>query len=139
MGNFDSGNNADLDVSDDVVLKYRNVHVAAGQPSLQIEFRGSVPLTQPSALLFNFESRVSTPNLAQQTEFFNFLTNQYETFDKRNASVTDEAYTAQVDNAGVYVNVDGSVRARVTLTVTGPVFMQPWALNMDQAQFQVIE
>ena len=139
VGVYDSGTNADLEQSDDAALKYRNVHVETGDPTLQIEFRGTVPLAQPSRLLFNFESRVTTPNVTQVTEIYNFLTGQYEVFDTRNASVTDDAYTTEVTGAAVYVNVDGSVRARITLSANGPVIGQPWAVIMDQAQFQVIE
>ncbi|MEM9410025.1 MAG: PQQ-dependent sugar dehydrogenase, partial [Planctomycetota bacterium] len=135
----ESGTNADLNASDDTYLKYRNVAAASGDTALQMNIWGNVPFTDASALRFNFESNVTTPNLTQTIEIFNFLTDQYEEFDSRNASVTDELVNVEIDDPAVYINAFGDVRARITYSSNGPVVSSPWAALMDLAQFQVIE
>lgn len=139
VGDFESGSPADLLVSDDVTLNYRSEAVPNGQPAIQIEFRGTVPSSTPALLKFDIESRVSTPNLHQQVEIFNFLTNQYELFDSRTPSLTDVLISIEIAGATAYTGPIGDVRTRVTLTVNGPVTAFPWALIMDRVGWQFID
>ncbi len=139
VGDYESGSPADLLVSDDVTLNYRSEAVPNGQPALQLEFRGTVPSVAPALLKFEIEYRVSSPNLVQQIEFFNFLTNEYELFDTRNAPLVDDVVTVEIADANAYTGPIGDVRTRITLTVDGPVVAFPWAIIMDRLGWQYID
>ena len=135
-GILDSGTIDDLAVSDDVGIKYRSI---AGTPSIQLGFRGSLTTTSPSVMMFNIESRVTSPNVTQTVEIFNFITNAYEEFDSRTGSITDETVTIEISNASNYVGPTGNVDSRVSWSANGPVTHFPWSTVIDQVGWQFID
>ncbi len=139
VGMFESGSLADLADSDDVGLKYRSVPAPTGDPSIRLEFRGNISTTSPSVIFFNMESRVTTPNVNQKIEFFNFLTGDYEEVDNRDASFTDDALTVEISSPNFFASVTGEVRTRVTWSATGPVIGFPWATVVDQVGWDFID
>ena len=137
-GTYQSGSEADLDESDGNTMDYSSVVPVSG-PAIDLWFFGSVPMTNPDLLRFNLESQVTTPNLTQTIELYNFLTDGFEVFDTRTASTSNELVTVEVEDTANYTDVNGDVRARVTLTADGPVTGFPWTLKMDQAGWQILE
>lgn len=135
-GILESGSIDDLNDSDDVAVKFRSV---AGTPNIQLGFRGSMPTSDPQELIFNMESRTTSPNVIQTIEVFNYVTNMFEVFDKRLASTTDAQISIEIDNATDYVGATGNVETRVTWDANGPVTHFPWAAVIDQVGWQFIE
>ncbi len=139
VGVYQSGSEKDLAESDGNTLNYSAEATAAGQPALELLIDGTVPATDPNSLVFQFESLVNTPNLVQSIEVFNYLTETFETFDKRGASTSNESITIEVSDPISYISAMGEVRARVRLTATGPVVGFPWSLAMDRIGWQILQ
>ena len=139
VGTFDSGSNDNLVDSDDAVLKYRNANVAPSEVGAQLFLIGSVPSSSPNTLFFNFESKTSSPNLNQNIEFFNYMTNDFESVDTRDLTLTDDAFTIEMENPTNYVSATGEVRVRASVSATGPVLGSPWAWSVDVARWEIID
>ena len=135
-GMYESGTIDDLDESDDIGVTYRAV---TSTPQVQLGFRGSVTTTSPDVLVFNMENRVTSPNVTQTIEIFNFITNSYEVFDTRSGATADSQVSIEINNASNYVGALGNVDTRVTWTANGPVTQFPWAVVIDQLGWQFID
>ena len=135
-GILESGTINDLNESDDVAVKYRAV---SSTPSVQLGFRGSIATSSPSVLVFNIESRATSPNVTQTIEIFNFVTNSYEVFDTRPATTNDDVVSIEINNATNYVGATGNVDTRVTWNANGPVTHFPWAAVIDQVGWQFVD
>lgn len=135
-GILESGSFADLASSDDSALRYRAV---TSTPSIQLGFRGSIATSSPSVLVFKMENRVTTPNVTQTIEVFNFITNSYEVFDTRTGSTSDQEATVEINDATNYAGALGNIDVRVTWNADGTVTHFPWGTAVDQVSFQFID
>jgi len=135
-GLLESGTIDDLNDSDDVAVRYR---AETDNPNIQLGFRGTVATSTPSVLVFNMENRVTSPNVTQTVEIFNFITNSYEVFDTRDGATADSLISIEINDAANYVGAAGNVDTRVTWNANGPVTHFPWATVIDQVGWQFIE
>ena len=85
------------------------------------------------------ENRVSTPNVTQTIEVFNYVTNSFEVFDTRTGSTTDSVVSIEINNGTNYVGAAGNVETRITWSASGPVTHFPWATIIDQVGWQFID
>ena len=127
--------------SDDDHLSFTaGITIGLLDPPVHIELIGTSSVLSPSEMSFTLESSVNTAGLQQTIEVFNYDTGQFEILNQGAASLADA--TVSTDLAGdltQYIDDEaGEVRARVSWIAVGPIFLYPWAVNMDLAGWQIV-
>jgi Flp pilus assembly protein TadD len=98
VGQFVSGDQADLAASDDQRLIYRSFKPAAGinrdprvvpRNSVRLEFSTIAPHANPCELRLQIEARVEVENLTQRIQLFDYQANQFVEVDSRPATTSD--------------------------------------------------
>lgn len=141
-GKITSGSFNELADSDDNYLT-----VLAGLPdgttdeSVAITMTANSVDTDFSTLNFIIESNVNTPNVVQEIQLFNFLSNEFETIDSRDAELADTSIEVLVTgDASRFVTPGaGTMIARVSFESVGPTLFFPWSVQLDQVQWQISE
>lgn len=139
-GNFVSGSLPDVHFSDD--LRYvgsRGITFSTQDPPLQIQFEANAVTATTNELQFHLEASVSSVNLQQTIELFNWSTGLYETVDVRNATVSDATVDIAVTaNASRFIRAgDALMRAKVSFKAVGPVSVGQWQARIDRATWHV--
>ena len=138
-GSLASGGVEELLNSDDNSVR---VFSALARPffenSIEIQLTGTSPNLAPLTLSFSIESRVSTPNVIQQIDFFNNETGLFQTVHSGPAATNESVIDFTLDDdVQRYVDPDnGEIRARVSLAAIGPVFGFPWSFYIDRANWE---
>jgi len=136
-----SGTLEDSFTSDDEYLKFNpGITLFPTEPPVWLIFNGTLPSDSPATLKIRLEARANTVGLNQTIQSFNWNTNQYEQVSSTNASVnTDSVVTVDLTNGiGSYVQQGtGAVRVRLGWRATGPVFLFPWTICVDQVVWEV--
>ena len=140
-GRLSSGSLSDLFSSDDsdlVVLP--GVVLNAAEAPVQVLLEGTSPLGTALELGFLLESHVSSSNLSQKIELFNFVTGLWEQVDSRAATTSDSIVHAHVTaNPGRFIEAGTRrVRARVSYRPTGPVQQVQWTASLDRAHWTIV-
>lgn len=139
-GTIGSGGVPELQFTDNTFLQ---IYSAVAQPVVEaaivVDFQAFIPDFAPDSITFVLESRVSTPNVEQQVELFNFATQEFEVADVQAASTLDDSVEVILSGElSEYVNQStGELRAKASWTTVGPVLGFPWSLNLDQVAWQV--
>jgi hypothetical protein len=127
--------------SDDQYLKFNpGITLFPTEPPVWLIFNGTLPSDSPATLSAKLEARANTVGLNQTIQAFNWNSGQYELVDSRNASVNnDSVATVDLTNGiGSYVEQGtGAVRLRIGWRATGPVFLFPWTICIDQVVWEV--
>jgi hypothetical protein len=98
-------------------------------------FDGVVSSDALSELQIVLESQASTTGLTATAEAWNWNTNSYDVVDQSAATFNiDSVRTIDIsDNIGQYRQVgSGAVRVRLGWRQTGPIFVFPWNVKIDQ-------
>jgi hypothetical protein len=136
-----SGTEEQLFASDDEYVRVearRATEVAAA--SVEIEVIGSVPSTDPVALLFVVEAAAGGSPAVQVIELFDYVAGVWETMDERDAPTSDTTVTVSIGtNPARFIDAEtGEVRARVGIHDRGVTF-PAWDGRYDQVYWSVVE
>ena len=104
-----------------------------------IEMETTTPVLMENGIQVDMQIRVNTPNVEQEIEIFNFTDESFETINVSDLATVDTDTAAEVTGE-LYDFVDpdsGNIRARVTWRQKGPVFLSPWTIFIDRAEFVV--
>ena len=90
-------------------------------------------------LTFIIETSSNTPNVAQNIELFNFITQEYELIDSRPLPTMDTSIEIEVSGNASRFTTPGSgmLIARVSFASSGPTLFFPWQVNVDQIVWQI--
>jgi hypothetical protein len=85
------------------------------------------------------EAHVSSSNISQQIELFNFVTGTWQAVDTRTATAVDSLVHVHVTtNPGRFVRAsDLRVMAKVSYRALGPVPIFLWTASLDRAAWTV--
>ncbi len=138
-GSVFSGNLASLSASDNSRLVLRpGVTLSQSQAPIVYVVEADSPELNPSHLTFGIEGSMSASTGQRVIELYNFDTSAYETVSTA-AMNTTEALT-EIDiatNPGRFIAGDGTVRARISHRVTGPVLSFPWSSSTDHIYWEL--
>ena len=132
------GGTASLAENDSNYLRVRpGVVLSSSEAPVQIILEGTTPFRDAAEFRFKLEAAVSSTNLRQTTDLFNFQTNQWEQVDTRSASLSDSRIDLVFTNARFIDTATGTVRARVHFKAIGPIISYPWVARLDYAAWTV--
>ena len=128
-----SGDVNGLQNSDDRDLVLR-VGKAGSIPAIRLLVDANATELSPASFILTLESRANTPNIAQNLQMFNWNTGEFESVDSRAISLQDSAVDIELSvNVANYINQKtGEIQARIDLMPTGPVWLSPWSVSLDQ-------
>ncbi|MEM9410256.1 MAG: hypothetical protein AAGA30_04030 [Planctomycetota bacterium] len=87
-GSISSGTVDELEVADDVYLQLSpGTPAAPGQPQMVVELTGDSQTLSPGSLFFRLETSANVTGVAQTAEFFNYITQQFESVSAGPADV----------------------------------------------------
>ena len=86
----------------------------------------------PSAVDFQIEANVNTPNLTYTVEAFNFGTGAFDVLEALDSSFNADTVTVSAITPADHIGSNGETRARVGWRVTGFTLIFPWQVNVDQ-------
>ncbi|MGI8923012.1 MAG: hypothetical protein ACR2HJ_03065 [Fimbriimonadales bacterium] len=93
----------------------------------------------PITLKFRVESAASSLSVSQKIELYNFTLGRYVSLSTTNLTTSDGVVEVTAPNPSQFVQaVTGKVRARLEYRVTGPVFVFPWRVDIDQAVWRIL-
>ena len=140
-GMYVSGGLPDLYESDDQYLSIlAGFTITSNEPPVWVEIEGTAPLSTPSQLMFTCEAHINSPGMVIQTiTLFNYTTGNYEIFDSRTATLTDQVVTVTLTNAAVhYIHPETKqMKAQYMWKQTGPTAMFPWEISIDESNWAV--
>jgi hypothetical protein len=135
-----SGTLADVNYSDDSRLVTRQGPILSlAEAPINITFDATSFTATAGALKFTLEANVSTTNLQQKIELFNYTTNAFEVVDTRTSAATDSVATVNITtDASRFINATTkAMRARVSYKAIGPILSMPWQARIDQVMWTV--
>ncbi|MDQ2985250.1 MAG: matrixin family metalloprotease [Armatimonadota bacterium] len=133
------GNLASLQASDNNRLVYQpGIVFSPSQAPVVFEVEGDSPELTPTHLTFGIEAQMST-NVGHRTvEFYNYDTDLFEELASAAVGTTESLVLVHVmTDPGRFVDADGTVRARISYRVTGPVFSVPWQGGTDYIYWEL--
>jgi hypothetical protein len=139
-GILTSGGLSDLFASDDSALAVQMGPVPTAQEApVQVVVEGTATTSVPLELGFLLEAHVSSSNISQQIELFNFVTGTWQAVDTRSATAGDSiAHVHVTTNPGRFIrSSDLRVMARVSYRALGPVPIFLWSAFLDRAVWTV--
>lgn len=140
LGFLESGQLSDVDDSDDARLCYlRGNPFSPTLPAIWLEFHGVLPTDNPSELAVTLEAHVNDIGISQGIEMYNFVTNQFENVDTRDATRNVDSVANIVLTGDVTRFVEsgtGKVRTKVTYAADGTGFLLNWKSCIDQFIWQ---
>lgn len=120
-GQISSGGVAQLLVSDDQRVNWRNDNWASGgrlNPVFQVVFEGTSSLQSPASMTFELEAQAAG-QYAQDIELYDFVAGAYVKLDTHTSTPVDSTVVVTVPNAGRYVELGTrKLRARISETPT---------------------
>ena len=133
------GGLTEIDQDDSNFLK-----ILAGAQSatpIQFEVIADSPLLNPPHLILTIDTRTNSSNLQQQVEVFNFSTGTFDVVDQSMIGFDFQSIELELgETPSDYVNVANcQVFCRVSYASVGPVLFFPWAVEVDQVQFEIRE
>ncbi|MEM9411653.1 MAG: hypothetical protein AAGA30_11100 [Planctomycetota bacterium] len=135
-----NGSLTDLQTSDGVFYELRPEASSANQEFLStIELETTCPVDMANSIQIDVDGLVSTPNIMQEVELFNFVTGVYDSVSS-DALSTSQAEVSAYVNGEVLDYVDDStrkLRARIRWRASGPVLQYPWTVRLDRVQWQI--
>ena len=135
------GNLFDLQKSDDSPVRFFSEPQSDSQAvSIQVNFSTTLPTDSPSTLKLTFESKVNSENLGQTVEIFDFDGGVWEVVDSSSSSVNDDARTVVLEgDLGRFAGPGNLSLTRVSWNANGPVFLFPWAADVDLFKWTTTE
>jgi hypothetical protein len=134
-GSLEGGNVASLAQSDNNRLIIRNGPVPnAALSPITYEVVGTGPTGGLGSMLIRFENQVSTSNLGQRVDVWNYSNNTWVTVIDNAGSVnTDTVTTANVPSPNNYIQAGTrQMRMRVRIRPTAPLATNNWRTRTDQ-------
>jgi hypothetical protein len=134
-----SGTVNDLLASDDVRATFRpGITFASGEAPVRVRLDAVSPVIAPSTMRILVESQASAGGMLQTIEAFDYVANDWEQVDVRNANVgTDGVVDLSLTNPARFVDAGGSVSMRLHFKPTAPVFTYPWNSALDKIAWVV--
>jgi hypothetical protein len=134
-GTLVSGNLLSLSASDDNRLVLRpGVTFSSMQAPIEVYFIGTVGVNI-AELEVLLETSATSANISQQIEIFNFQTCVFEDLGTTGLTPQDAFQGGQpVGEMSPYIS-SGQVWIRASYRQTGPVFLYPWSVRIDQVRF----
>jgi len=136
-----SGDLPDLFESDDSYVVTRpDVFGPSADPPVSLRIRSMSPIASPSQLRVTVESHVSVDSIRQRIALFNYDTGEFDIFDSRIASLTDETVTIVVDdNPARYVRPNSRrMLIRVDYNAVAFSIIPTWTASIDRSIWRVI-
>ena len=128
------GGTASLSENDSNYLRVRpGVVLSSSETPVQIILEGTTQFRDVAEFRFKLEAAVSSTNVRQTTDLFNFQTNLWEQVDTRPAPLSDSRIDLVFTNARFIDPATGTVRARVQFRAIGPIISYPWIARLDYA------
>ena len=139
-GFHNSGNLNDLFSSDDSYLNVRaGITLSSGEAPIQIEFITTAPTNSTSELKFSVESAMSTPNVQQEIQLFNYVTGLYEQVDVRVLTTSDSVAEVIISsNPDRFINSNNEMKAKIKFKAIGITLMWTWSARIDHV-FWILE
>lgn len=134
-GSIAAGGVGDLAASDDQYLELLpDVPANPGSEEISALFTLFSPDISPSSISLDFEVSGNSANLNQSISLFNNFTNQFDEFDSSSVSFNDNSLNLDPPgNPQSYTQVgSGLVLISVSFESTGPVFLYPWTIRIDE-------
>ena len=128
-------------VSDDNYMRFRpGPTFVSTEAPVRILLALTSPRPQIESFRITLESGASSPAVQQWVEAFNFVTNQYETLDTRQATIVDNTIHIDVTtNATRFCSsTGGQMRVRIHHKANQPVFSYPWNSRFDYVRVNVV-
>ncbi len=139
QGRVQSGNLASLREFDLDVLRVCRFIQAQPAPPVQVEFYGQAPVLNPRSLRLEVRSRTTVQGQFDgRVELFDFFAGRFDPVDVRIVPLGEDARTIVVEATGDvtrYISSAGLLRARATLTRTGPALNSELCQEFDYAQW----
>ncbi|MEM7455950.1 MAG: hypothetical protein AAF456_16485 [Planctomycetota bacterium] len=132
-GTYRSGDLPELAASDNADLS-ANRNSLDIQSRITIEVTGMSPTLSPSSLEFTLEASVfARSNVIQNLELFNYLTQQWELVDSRNAARFGDSVVVANSGGSLSRFVDqGTMEVKTRVRYVSPAQRQQFTANVDQ-------
>jgi len=139
-GTVVSGGLAELLTSDNAYLRMRpGVTLVSSDAPVRILLALTTPRPQLESFSITLESAASSQSIRQWVEVYNFVTNEYETLDSRQATVVDSTVRIDViSNATRFSSASGQMRIRINHKANQPVLQFPWNSRFDLVKVSVV-
>lgn len=137
VGASSTGGLAQVEDSDNVYYQITPTFtIARGMPNAVVVWKGHVPLYALRQLIVRFESSVTSSQVQQKLEVYNWATSQYELLDTRLIGSTDTPVRLDLANLTQYVGPAGEVWVRSTYfaSATGSRF----TIRIDEVRAQAV-
>jgi hypothetical protein len=104
-----------------------------------LEMTGTSPELNPLELGITLEARVSSVNILQKVEAFNYDTGLYETVHADVGTMTDSVVNVSLtgDLARFVNNANNQMKTRLTWKDFGIILVDPWLVHIDQHVWMV--
>jgi hypothetical protein len=132
-GSVFSGNLGSLQASDNSRMVLRpGITLSQSQAPIVYVVESDSPELNPSHLTFGIEGSMSSATGQRVIELYNFDSSAYEIVSTASMNSTEATTLINIaSNPGRFVAGDGTVRARISHRVTGPVLSWPWSSSTD--------
>ena len=139
-GSIISGGLAQVLSSDDAYLRMRpGVTLVSTEAPVRVLFALTSPRPQIESFSITLETAASSASIRQWVEVYNFVTNEYETLDTRQATILDSTIRIDVtSNATRFSSGAGQMRIRVNHKASQPVLSYPWNSRFDLVNVKVV-
>lgn len=137
-----SGELGDLFGSDDSRLVVEaGIVMSSDEPPVWLTIDGTAPSATPMGLVFTLEAGANTSGLTQKIELYNYVTESFEEIDSRNATVSESVVEIMVTgDPSRFIDPNTlAVKAQLSWKPTGPIFVWPFQVGIDQAVWKVVE
>lgn len=139
-GRYVSGGLSDLFDSDDAYLRvYPGLVMNGFEAPVQVVVTGTArSLSRYSDLRLELEAHVSSPNLRQTIELYDYQSGQWVNLDTTMGTSSDSVRTAIAPDPSRFVQfLTNEVKARLSWKPAGLVNAWPWTASLDQVQWTV--
>ena len=109
-----------------------------GEPPAQLVVETFVSRTDATGIRFDVTARVNTPGLNQRVEFWNFITNSWDTVSDGPATTSDSTTFSFAAVPAFYVDGSLVLRAKVSWYRTGFTLLWPWTVTVDQVHWVIV-
>ena len=135
------GNLFDLQESDDSAIRFFSEPQNNSQSvAIQVNLSGTLPTDAPSTMSLTIESKVNSSNLTQAVEIFDFVGGDWEVVDSSSAAIQDNSTTIELGgDVSRFVGPGNLSLARISWNANGPVFLFPWAADIDLFKWTTTE
>jgi hypothetical protein len=133
-----SGGLFGIQLSDDFRLKLAPTGATELARS-PVEFIASTTstITNPSQLILGYEGSSSSVNIRRVIHMFDFVAGAWVEINAAPSNTREQVFEFNAVNPARFVAGDGTIRARLTLTQTGPIFTYPWEVTTDQIYWRI--